>query len=175
MHHLKNFIELRGGGRTRCRWEDNIKMDLQEVECELAQDRNRWRALVKEVMKFRVPLNAGNILTSCKPVSFSGRTLFHSVRGNASECKCVLSSCTAVPIDAFNISKIQRTFRFHWRHLCLRLWFVRKLNLVVRKFLVCVYSRRRVFVFIIQNRSKVGAPGPYVQAKGWRWIHSLCQ
>jgi hypothetical protein len=39
-------------GRTRGRWEDNIKMDLQEVGCgdmdwsELAQDRDRWRALV---------------------------------------------------------------------------------------------------------------------------------
>jgi hypothetical protein len=39
-------------GRPRCRWEDNIKMDLREVGCgcvdwmELAQDRDRWRALV---------------------------------------------------------------------------------------------------------------------------------
>jgi len=48
-------------GRPRCRWEDNIKMDLHRVECggmgwtELAQDRNRWRALVKAVMNVRVP------------------------------------------------------------------------------------------------------------------------
>jgi hypothetical protein len=48
-------------GRPRRRWEDNIKMDLQEVgECcgdwmELAQDRDRWRALVSAVMNFRVP------------------------------------------------------------------------------------------------------------------------
>jgi len=48
-------------GRPRSRWEDNIKMDLQEVECggvdwiELAQDRYRWRALVNAVMSLRVP------------------------------------------------------------------------------------------------------------------------
>jgi hypothetical protein len=48
-------------GRPRCRWENNIKMDLQEVGCggmdwiELAQDRDRWRALVNVVMNFHVP------------------------------------------------------------------------------------------------------------------------
>jgi hypothetical protein len=48
-------------GRPRRRWEDNIKMDLQEVECggvdwiELAQDRDRWRARVNSVMNIRVP------------------------------------------------------------------------------------------------------------------------
>jgi hypothetical protein len=48
-------------GRPRLRWEDNIKMDLQEVGCggigwiELAQDRDRWRALVTAVMNRRVP------------------------------------------------------------------------------------------------------------------------
>jgi hypothetical protein len=47
-------------GRPKCVWEDNIKMDLQEVRCrgmdwiELAQDRERWRALVNVVMNFRV-------------------------------------------------------------------------------------------------------------------------
>ena len=47
--------------RPRRRWENNTKMDLQEVEggcgdwMELAQNRERWRALVGTVMKFRVP------------------------------------------------------------------------------------------------------------------------
>ena len=48
-------------GRPRLRWEDNVKMDLQEVRCKgaewikLAQDRNRWRALVTALMNLWVP------------------------------------------------------------------------------------------------------------------------
>ena len=48
-------------GRPRRSWEDNIKMDLQEVGrgggdwMELTQDRDRWRALLSTVMNFRVP------------------------------------------------------------------------------------------------------------------------
>jgi len=48
-------------GRPRRRWEDSIKMDLQEMGCgimdwiELAQDRDRWWALVNAVMNLRVP------------------------------------------------------------------------------------------------------------------------
>jgi hypothetical protein len=48
-------------GRPRRRWEDNIKMDLQDMVCggvdriELAEDRDSWRALVNAVMNLRVP------------------------------------------------------------------------------------------------------------------------
>jgi hypothetical protein len=57
-------------GRPRRRWEDNIMMALQEVGCgdmdwiDLAQDRDRLRVFVNEVMNLRVPLNVGNFLTS---------------------------------------------------------------------------------------------------------------
>jgi len=48
-------------GRPRRRWEDNIKMNLQEVGCggmdwlELALDRNRWRTFLNGIMNLRVP------------------------------------------------------------------------------------------------------------------------
>ena len=52
-------------GRPRRRWEDNIKMDLQEVGggcgdyMDLAQDRERWRALASTVRNLRVPKMRG--------------------------------------------------------------------------------------------------------------------
>jgi hypothetical protein len=57
-------------GKPKLRWEDNTKMDLQEVGwggmdwTELAQDRNRWRALVNAVMNLWVLYGEGNILTT---------------------------------------------------------------------------------------------------------------
>jgi len=52
----------RAFGRPRPNWEDNIKMDLQEMGCggdmdwiEVAQDKDRWRALVNAVVNLRVP------------------------------------------------------------------------------------------------------------------------
>jgi hypothetical protein len=53
--------EKRPLGNHRRSWEDNIKMDLEDVGCgvmdwiELAQHRDRWRALVNAVMNLRVP------------------------------------------------------------------------------------------------------------------------
>jgi hypothetical protein len=57
------FVSGRGKKISFCRWEDNIKMDLQEVGgggcrgdwMEFAQDRDRWRVLVGTVRDFRVP------------------------------------------------------------------------------------------------------------------------
>jgi hypothetical protein len=80
-------------GRPRRRWMDNIKKDLLEIGVNvvdwivLAQDRYRWRSLVKAVMNLRVPLNAGNyrmaaqlvasrvLLSSIKLVNFKFRIL----------------------------------------------------------------------------------------------------
>jgi hypothetical protein len=53
--------EKRPLGRPRRRWVDNIKMDIREIEwsgvdwIDMAQDRDKWRALVNTEVKFRVP------------------------------------------------------------------------------------------------------------------------
>jgi len=62
-------------GIARSRWDDNMKMDLQEVGCgdtdwiELAQNWKKWRSLA----------NVGKFLTNGEPVSFSRRALLHGV------------------------------------------------------------------------------------------------
>jgi hypothetical protein len=67
-------------GRPRRRWVDNIKIDLGDIEwdamdwIDLAQDRDKWRALVNTLMNIRVPENAGKFLSSCTIGSFSRRT-----------------------------------------------------------------------------------------------------
>jgi hypothetical protein len=71
-------------GRSRCRWEDNIKMDLQDMGwdmdwIELAEDRDRWRALFERGNEPPGSINVGNFLTSRETVSFSRRPLFHGV------------------------------------------------------------------------------------------------
>jgi hypothetical protein len=63
--HTEFLVGKSGGkrphGRPRCRWEDNIKMNLRELVWEdvnrilLAQDRDRWQALVKMVMNVWIP------------------------------------------------------------------------------------------------------------------------
>jgi hypothetical protein len=61
--------EKKSLGRPRCRWEDNIKMDFQEVGCggmdwiELSQDRYRWRALVNAAMNLRSTIQCEDFLT----------------------------------------------------------------------------------------------------------------
>ena len=79
-------------GRPKRRCVDNIRTDLQEVGCGymdwigLAQDRERWRKLVSAVMNLRVPWNAGNFLTSCKPVSCSRRILHRGLSMSTKNC-----------------------------------------------------------------------------------------
>ena len=67
-------------------WEDNIKIDDQEVGragmdwIDLARDMDRWWAPVNVVMNLRVPQNSENFLTSWRHGSFSGRILLLGVR-----------------------------------------------------------------------------------------------
>jgi hypothetical protein len=74
-------------GRPRHTWDDNIKIDLQEVRwrsknwIDLAQDRDRWIALLKAAIKPRVPLNGGNLT---EELLASQRILLHGVSKQAS-------------------------------------------------------------------------------------------
>jgi hypothetical protein len=72
-------------GRPRRRWEDNIRMDLVEVEwgdvdwIGLAQDKNRWRALVNSVLNLRVPCNAGKLSSGLTSSGVSSSAQLHIV------------------------------------------------------------------------------------------------
>jgi len=78
-------------GRQRRRWEDNIKIDFQEAGggcgewMELAQDRDRWRALVSTVMNHQVPKMRRISLLAAESVSFSRRTVLHGVSEGVSK------------------------------------------------------------------------------------------
>jgi hypothetical protein len=68
-------------GRSKHRWEDNIKMNLRDGTCmdwiDLPQDRDKWRALVNAVMNLRFPYNVGKFLSSCATGGFSRRAQLH--------------------------------------------------------------------------------------------------
>jgi hypothetical protein len=70
--------------RPRRRWVDNVKMDLGEIGrdgwdwIELAQDRDRWRALVNTVMNLQGLKVAGSFLNGCTIGGFSGRAQFRT-------------------------------------------------------------------------------------------------
>jgi hypothetical protein len=70
-------------GRPRCRWVDNIKMDLLERGLSvvdwigLTQDRYKWRALVNAVMNLWVPENAWKLLSGCTSCGLSSGTQLH--------------------------------------------------------------------------------------------------
>jgi hypothetical protein len=72
-------------GRPRRRWEDNISMDLGEVGWDdvdwigLAQDMNRWRALVNSVLNLRVPWNAGKLSSGLTSTGISSSAQLHTV------------------------------------------------------------------------------------------------
>jgi hypothetical protein len=71
--------------RPRRRWVDNVRMDLVEVGwgdvdwVGLAQDRDRWRALVNSVLNFRVPQNAGKLSSVLTTGGLSSGAQLHIV------------------------------------------------------------------------------------------------
>jgi hypothetical protein len=74
---LAILLECKAAFRPRRRWVDNIKMDLREMDwIDLAQERDKWRALVNIVMNIRIPQNAGKFLSSCR-IGFSRKAQLH--------------------------------------------------------------------------------------------------
>ena len=102
-------------GRPRHRWEDNIKMDFEEVggSCgdwmELAQDRDRWWVLVSTVRNLRVPKMWGISWLAAEPVSFSRRTLLHGVSKYTSInlCNFLHVSCSVSERQVCRLHAIQ--------------------------------------------------------------------
>ena len=85
-------------GSSRRRWEDNIKMDLQEVGfgimdwIELAQERDSWRTVVNVIMNLRIPFYAENIFTKLR----TGELLMkdYAPWRNQEVSKCVRNKCS---------------------------------------------------------------------------------
>jgi hypothetical protein len=77
--------EKRPLGRKRRRWVDNIRVDLGEVGwgdvdwIGLAQDRNRWKALVNSILNLRVPWNAGKLSSGLASSGLSSSVQLHRV------------------------------------------------------------------------------------------------
>jgi hypothetical protein len=71
-----NPVGKRPQGKSRLKWEDNIRMDFREKGwggmdlIDLVQDRNHWRALLNTAMNFRVQEHVGNFLRCCATGGF---------------------------------------------------------------------------------------------------------
>jgi hypothetical protein len=72
-------------GRPRCRWVDNIEMDLGEIGCGgvdwicLDQYRDKWRTLVNMLINLQLPCNAGSFLSGCTSCGLSSSGQLHRV------------------------------------------------------------------------------------------------
>jgi hypothetical protein len=70
MRNAYRILVVKSDGKRRDKWEDIIRMDLRETECEvgywmhLAQGRDQWRPLVNILMNLRVPWGGGDFRTS---------------------------------------------------------------------------------------------------------------
>ena len=149
-------------GRPRGRWEDYIKMDLQELggSCgdwmELAQDRDMWRALVGTVRNLRVPNMRGISWLAAEPVSFSRRTLLHGV-STYTEWNCNTSINTKSSWTIY-IVYIQWTILFVVFSSSWRMKFVWKTLYICKKTIIIV---QKYFMFYP------------VKLKRKLWIHTV--